>query len=128
MEFSRFATDIYQMYRVGRVVLPEAAIEYAAANRALDATQDGTRELFLQPSCFNGSMVSSVADVWCDLRDALQRATGHTQANLDRIGDVLVFAADAYDQADTDSGERLKDSIRQWGDPPATEVPIPRYP
>lgn len=120
--------DLYEMYRVGRKVLPDAAVQYSVANRALDATQDGTSALFLQPTCFNGDIYSPVFPAWRELRDELQRVLAETQTNLELTGDVLCMAADAYARTDEAAARALQEAKNLKGDWPPVHVPAPIYP
>jgi hypothetical protein len=120
--------DLYLLWRAGRDNMPSVAAEFATANRAVAATQDGLENAFLRSDYFGGDTRGPVYPAWTVLRDELQRVLGDTAVNLELTGEALCLAATEYARTDTGASDEFHRLIRDNGDVKPVDVPPVQYP
>jgi hypothetical protein len=123
-----FGADLYQLYRAGRLLLPEIAMRYYELATALQDTQGTSLAAF-----------TAIGDrdpahrVWIDVRDELQEVFRTSSINFRDTGEALVEIADRYARTDSEAADRMADLLDQNDDQYQSEplivpdAPAPEY-
>jgi hypothetical protein len=104
--------DLAELYRAGRVTLPNGAAEIKAAGQAV-ARAVSAESCFTRPAIFGGSRGLAHAE-WEELRASLDRFLSETADNMIDAGAALVLAADNYASTDADAKRELDRLKVEW--------------
>jgi hypothetical protein len=96
--------DLYGLYKMAKVNLPDVANEYAAAASQVAATD--ASGAFTRSSEFGGTY-GSAYQPWLEVRDTIKRYLSDTNTNLQDTAQALLTAVDAYSASDNGAATEL---------------------
>lgn len=103
--------DLYRLYQLAKVNLPNVAAEYATAASAVSRTDSGLSLAFVRPAQFGGTFGSAYRP-WVEARDMIGKFLSDTSTNLTDTARALLLAVGTYaecDDAAVAELNRLKD-------------------
>jgi hypothetical protein len=108
--------DLAELYRAGKVTVPNGAVEIKAAGEAL-ARVASAGSCFTRPDIFGGAKGAAYAE-WEELRATLDRFLNETADNMNDAAAALVLAAETYASTDdTAARDEFKRLRGEWGLP-----------
>jgi uncharacterized protein YukE len=107
--------DLAELYRAGRLTLPNGAAEIREAGAAV-ARAISAESCFTRPAIFGGSKGLAHAE-WEELRASLDRFLTETADNMVDAGQALITAAENYASTDEAAAGELNRLKGEWGLP-----------
>ncbi len=104
--------DLAELYRAGKVTLPNGAAEFKAAGEAV-ARSASADACFNRPAIFGGTKGPAHAE-WEELRATIGRFLSETADNMYDTGTALVLAAENYASSDTAAKRELDRLKVEW--------------
>jgi hypothetical protein len=104
--------DLAELYRAGRVTLPNGADEIKEAGQAV-ARAASAASCFTRPAIFGGTKGVAHAE-WEELRSSLDRFLSETADNMLDAGAALVMAAENYASTDAAAKRELDRLKVEW--------------
>lgn len=98
--------DLYGLYKMAKVNLPDVANEYGAAASQVAATDASVAGAFTRSSEFGGTYGSAYQS-WLDVRDTIKRYLSDSSTNLQDTAQALLTAVDAYSASDNGAATEL---------------------
>jgi hypothetical protein len=121
-----FGADIYQLYKAGRLHLPEIAQQYHDLTQLVHRTQGPSARTFDVDG-----YVERAHRLWMELRDELQEILRESCLNFEDAGAALVRVADNYVRTDEQAQRemaRLMDEEDHLYEAKRRAVPTPPAP